>query len=66
MPGVGIQGGQSPTAKLDLDNSAAQAAAVEAGRTPKSSSWLTPTTICSRSNQAEVEREMNGFMDGLR
>jgi len=47
MPGVGIQGGQSPTAKLDLDNSAAQAAAVEAGRTPKSSSWLTPTTICS-------------------
>ena len=56
---------KSPNAKLDLDRRAAQAAAVEAGmpnakvvKLPYANHYL------FRSNEAEVEREMNAFMDG--
>ena len=58
---------KSPTAKLDLDKAAAQAAAVEAGMTnAKIIKLAYANHYLFRSNQAEVEREMNGFMDGLR
>ena len=56
---------KSPNAKIDLERRAAQAAAVEAGMTnakviklPYANHYL------FRSNEAEVEREMNAFMDG--
>jgi hypothetical protein len=58
---------KSPNAKLDLERRAAQAAAVEAGMTnakvirlPYANHYL------FRSNEAEVEREMNTFMDTAR
>jgi pimeloyl-ACP methyl ester carboxylesterase len=58
---------KSPTAKIDLDRAAAQTAAVEVGmasakiiKLPYANHYI------FRSNEAEVEREMNAFMDGLK
>jgi hypothetical protein len=56
---------KSPTAKPELERRAAQAAAVEAGMTNAKVIRLPYANhYIFRSNEAEVEREMNAFMDG--
>ena len=55
---------KSPNAKLDLERRAAQAAAVEAGMTnAKVVKLAYANHYLFRSNGAEVERDMNSFMD---
>jgi pimeloyl-ACP methyl ester carboxylesterase len=55
---------KSPNAKLDLERRAAQAAAVEAGMTNAKVIRLAYANhYLFRSNETEVEREMNVFMD---
>ena len=56
---------KSPNAKLALERRAAQAAAVEAGMTgAKVIKFTYANHYLFRSNEAEVERAMNDFMDG--
>jgi len=56
----------SASAKLALDEATAQAAAVEAGMTNAKIVKLPYANhYVFRSNEADVEREMNAFMDGL-